>query len=392
MTLNTYFEMIYAKITPKKSQVCFMPHRNMLCVCLSVISCALLIPFYCFGAQSNENQSIRETPPDLIESIRFKEDIRFCNIPVPLQNQDVKQRLEKELLLALWDRPQVILWMKRASKFFPHVEKIIKQYNLPLDLKYIPLIESALRPHASSSKGAVGYWQFLKSTGKNYGLRIDSMVDERRNIFKSTHAACRYLKDLNKEFDSYLLALCAYNMGEYGLKEEIKAQNAKDFFSLYLPLETQRYAFKAVAAKLILENPENYGFYLNPSDLYPVFSFDKVNFHSDFQIPITLIARSAGVPFKTIKDFNPHLRGYYIGKGSMSVLIPKGKAKGFKKSFTGLYKKWEKTDRKKIHIVKRGESLIGIAKIYQMPLSSLLKLNNLSTKRMIHPGDKLFVD
>ena len=123
-------------------------------------------------------------------------------------------------------------------------------------MKYVPLIESALRPHAASSKGAVGYWQFIRSTGRNYGLRIDSQVDERRNIFKSTNAACKYLKTLEEQFGSYLLALSAYNMGEYGLNREIKRQQNNDFFSLYLPLETQRYAFKLICAKIIFENQE----------------------------------------------------------------------------------------------------------------------------------------
>ncbi len=360
-------------------------------VCFLFFFLILGSPFFCSEALSLETSAVQKQTPSLIESIRFENDIRFCNIYIPVENQDVKERLEKELLLAVWDRPQVILWIKRASKFFPHVEKILQQYNLPSDLKYIPLIESALRPHASSSKNAVGYWQFLKPTGRRYGLRIDSMVDERRNIFDSTHAACKYLTDLNKKFESYLLALCAYNMGEYGLSDEIIAQDNRDFFSLYLPLQTQQYIFKAVAAKMILENPKKYGFALNFSDLYPVFSFDRINLESDFHLPINLIARSAGVPFKTIKDYNPQLRGYHTAKGKLTVLIPKGKAAGFKQRFTLEYKKWEKTDRKKIHIVKRGESLIGISKRYQMSLASLLKLNNLSSKGIIHPGDKLWV-
>ena len=330
--------------------------------------------------------------PPLIHSIQFKNNIEFCNIKIPLDRQDAKERLEKEILLALWSRPQVILWIKRTAKYFPLIEDILKQYQLPLDLKYVPVIESALRPHSKSSKGAVGYWQFIRSTGKHYGLRIDSRVDERRNIFKSTHAACKYIKDLEKQFGSYLLALAAYNMGEYGLKKEIKAQDNQDFFSLYLPLETQRYVFKLAAAKLILENRESYGFYLNKSDLYPVFAFDKINFKSDFHIPIALIASAADVPFKTIKDYNPQLRGYSLDKGDISILIPKGKAKGFKKKFTGNYKIWQKAYKTKFHIVKPGDSLTLIAKKYQISLLSLLKSNNLSSKSMIHPGDRLLVE
>ncbi len=330
--------------------------------------------------------------PSLMQSIQFDNNIKFCNIKFPLDRQDIKERFEKEILLALWDRPQVILWIKRTAKYFPIIEDILKQYQLPMDLKYVPLIESSLIHHAKSSKGAVGFWQFIRSTGKHYGLRIDPMIDERRNIFKSTHAACRYIKDLEKQFGSYLLALAAYNMGEYGLENEIKIQNNQDFFSLYLPLETQRYIFKLAAVKLIIENQESYGFILNKSDLYPVFVFDKINFKSDFQIPIALIASAADVAYKTIKDFNPQLRGYFIDKGDISILIPKGKAEGFNKKFTADYKIWQKAYKTRFHIVKSGDTLTLIAKKYQISLFSLLKSNNLSFKSMIHPGDRLLVE
>ncbi len=342
--------------------------------------------------EQREQIEQKNTFPSLMQSIQFENNIEYCNVKIALDNQDVKERLEKELLLALWNRPQVILWIKRAAKYFPHIENILKQYQLPLDLKYVPLIESALKPHARSSKGATGYWQFIKTTGKNYGLRIDLTVDERRNLFKSTHAACKYIKDLKEQFGSYLLAMAAYNMGEYGLQKEIKAQQNNDFFSLYLPLQTQRYIFKLVVAKLIFENQESYGFSLQESDLYPVFVFDKINFKTDFELPLALIAKAADVPFKTIKDYNPHLRGYSLNKGAISILIPKGKAKGFKKEFTSQYKTWQKTYKTKIHIVKHGESLILIANKYHITVLSLLKLNNLSLKSMIHPGDRLLLE
>ncbi len=352
----------------------------------------LFYPLLCISDEKDKHPNKVIEYASLIDSIQFKESIKYCDKKIPLNVIDVKQRLEKEMLLSLWDRPQVILWVKRSTKFFPHIEKILKAYNLPLDLKYIPIIESALRPHASSSKGAVGYWQFLKSTGKSYGLRIDSQIDERRNIFKSTHAACKYLVSLYQRFDSYFLALAAYNMGEYGLKSEIEIQKSGDFFSLYLPLETQRYVFKAIAAKLIIENHQKYGFNLNQNDLYPAFSFDTVNFKTDYQIPLTLLSQSAGVPFKTIKDLNPDIRGYHLNQGNFSILIPKGKAKGFKQKFVTLYNNWEKTNKIRFHIVKIGESLIGIANKYNVSVSSVLKRNNLTLKGIIHPGDRLVIE
>jgi len=369
----------------------FKTSWKAICICISVFS-AFAIPLICSGTEPLTQQNFSPDFPSLMQSIQFKKDMEFCGIKIPIEDQDVKERLEKEMLLSLWDRAQVILWIKRAARYFPHVENILKQHGLPLDLKYVPLIESALRPHAGSSKNAIGFWQFIGSTGRRYGLRIDSQVDERRNIFKSTHAACKYLKAMKEQFGSYLLALSAYNMGEYGLEREIEIQENNDFFSLYLPLETQRYAFRLFCAKLILENQESFGFFLKKSDLYPCFSFDTIHFKSDFQIPIAAIAKAADISFKAIKDYNPELRGYYLEKGDLAIMLPKGKAKRFNENYKAQSKNWEKIYKKKFHIVKNGDSLSEIAKTYDMSFLSLLHLNNLTVKSIIHPGDRLLIE
>lgn len=349
----------------------------------------LISSVICFAAAGHCRES--EKIPSLVESIQFKKKIRFCNTLVPLANPQVRAQLEKEMLLALWDRPQVILWMKRSAVYFPIIEKILAQEKLPGDLKYVPVIESALRPHASSSANAVGYWQFLKSTARRYGLRVDARMDERRNIFKSTRAACRYLKKLYNEFGSYPLALSAYNMGEHGLATEIDAQQIRDYFQLYLPLETQRYVFKMIAAKLILEAPERYGFILSKNDFYPPLTVSHLNFTSDREIPLVLIARAAGLSFKELKMMNPDVRGYYLAPGKASLMVPKGREKGFKQAFAALLKTYEQKAHSRFHVVQPGESLIGIAQKYNMSLAALLRLNNFSFKKVIHPGDRLKV-
>ncbi len=349
----------------------------------------LTLPGWCKEVGDTESQT--KVIPPLMDSIRFSDEIKFCGAKIPHGNPEIRQRLEKEVLLAVHNRPQVILWMKRSARYFPLIEKILKQEDLPLDLKYVPVVESALRPHSGSSKGAIGYWQFLKSTGKRYGLRIDGNIDDRRNIFKSTRAACDYLKELRVEFGSYLLALSAYNMGEFGLNTEIEAQENRDFFSLYLPLETQQYVFKIIAVKMILEHPEKYGFFLKSSDLYPELSFSKINFNLNTEIPIVLIAQAAKIPFKTIKDMNPEIRGYHLGSGKITLLIPEGKEEGFKERFSKLYGERAKKYKIKLHVVKPGESLTRIAQKYNMPLVSLLRLNNFPFKKIIHPGDRVLV-
>ncbi len=333
----------------------------------------------------------KPAPPSLLESIRFSKPVFFCGINVPVDQQDIKEKLEKEVLLSLWNRPQVILWIKRASKYFPHMGKIINQAGLPDDLKYIAIVESGLRANVSSHRGAVGYWQFLRSTGKMYGLKINHTIDERRNLFKSTESACKYLAELNRQFNDWYLAVAAYNMGARELKRQIKIQAGADFYSLYLSKETQRYIFKIIAAKYIMENQRKFGFIFSKEDYYPVFEFDKINIDSSHQLPISLVAQAAGVSFRTIKEFNPELRGYFLSQGKNTIIVPKGLIHQFEARFNDYYDKWQGSDNGKIHRVRSGENLAWIAKKYNVRLSSLIKWNNLSHKSVIHPGDKLTI-
>ena len=364
----------------------------------------ILISLFPGPGRCNETATVAQAPPfafsqakipSLIETIQFKDEIKFCNVRVPLEIEEVRQRLEKEMLLILWNRPQVILWLKRSGKYFPIIEEILSRQKLPLDLKYVPVVESALRPHVKSSAGAVGFWQFIRSTGKKYGLTINKNVDQRRNIFDSTHAACRYIHKLYGDFNSYLLAMAAYNMGEYGLRREINAQENTDYFSLYLPKETQRYILRMIAVKLIFEHPEDYGFYLKKSDYYPAFTYSRLDVKSKKSIPLLFIAKAARIPFKTVKDMNPHIRGYTLVPGRHAVLVPEGNEKGFKNRFAVLEKTLQTSPAKnvktKVHVVRPGESLSGIAKKYDISLYSLLQLNHFTAKQVIHPGDRLVV-
>jgi len=225
-------------------------------LCFGITAVITLTAIRCDSSERSDLAKI----PALIDSVRLSGPLDFCGEAVELDNPEVRERLEKELLLALWDRPQIILWIKRAKRFFPIIEKMLQEHNMPQDLKFIAVIESALRPHAGSPKGAVGFWQFLKATGRKYGLVINSRKDERRNIFRSTEAAISYYKELYGLFGSWTLSAAAYNMGEQGLQSEILAQKTDNYYQLYLPLETQRYVIKAVSAKIIFSAPHDYGF------------------------------------------------------------------------------------------------------------------------------------
>jgi len=295
------------------------------------------------------------------------------------------------MLLSLWDRAQVILWIKRSSRYLPYIENMLQTQGLPDDLKFVAVAESALRPHAGSSKGAVGFWQFLPDTARRNGLAVNRRIDERRNIFASTRAALGYLKMLYRRFGSWALAAAAYNMGEDGLAAEILDQETKNYYRLYLPLETQRYLFRILSVKLIFSDSARYGFRVRPEDCYAPLQFDRVRVTCRDDIPIRIIARAAQTDFKTIKDLNPEIRGYGLAPGSYDILIPKGAGKGFEARYNRLVKAFFSNREEWIYTVKRGDNLSFIAEKFNVPLTSVLRWNKLDPARPIRPGDRLII-
>lgn len=329
--------------------------------------------------------------PPLTASINVTQPLDFCGEAVDLGSQEVRERLDKELLLTIWNRPQVILWIKRSTRYLPVIEEMLKENAMPDDLKYIAIIESALRPHAGSRKGAIGFWQFLKSTGEKYGLKINEEIDERRNVFASTQAAINYFKELYEIFGTWTLAAAAFNMGELGLQSEIVFQKTNDFYQLYLPLETQRYIFRILSAKLIFMDPERFGFRVQATDLYPPLQFDRTHIECFQDTPIQVIARAANSHFKVIKDLNPEIRGHFLGAGMHSLLIPKGAESGFHARFKQLVKEWLAENQERVYVVKEGDNLTVIAERFNVPLPALLIWNRLDGKKTIHPGDRLVI-
>jgi hypothetical protein len=273
----------------------------------------------------------------------------------------------------------------------PIIEKMLREHGLPEDLKYVALIESALRPHAGSRKNAIGFWQFMEATGLKYGLVIDSEKDQRRNIFYSTQAAIAYFKELYDLLGSWTLSAAAYNMGEQGLQSEILAQQTNDYYYLYLPLETQRYVLRIIAAKIILSEPETYGFRYTQEDLYPPLQFERLKLHCFQETPISIIAQAANTGFKEIKDLNPEIRGHFLAAGSHRILIPRGAAEGFQERFKLLVEHWKAENKKSVYVVKEGDNLYTIAERFNVPLPALIIWNRLEKNKHIHPGDRLVI-
>ena len=327
----------------------------------------------------------------LIAAARVEGPLDFCGEPVPLEDPDVRERMEREMLLVLWDAPMVILWAKRAGRHLEAIEAALRADRLPPDLKYIPIAESSLRPHAGSPKGAMGFWQFMAPTGRKYGLQVDSEKDQRRSLADSTEAAVAYLKELHGMFGSWTLAAAAYNMGESGLKREIAAQDTHDYYRLYLPLETQRYVFRILAAKRILSDPGRFGLHLQPEELYAPEATATATVELADETPVLAVARAAGTDFKMIKDLNPEIRGYQLAPGRHHLRLPRNSAENFKARLAEEVLRIQRSEETIVYIVKEGDSLGAIAERFKVPVSEINRRNQLDPKKPIRPGQRLSI-
>ena len=337
-----------------------------------------------------QGKAPQSTGQAILEAIRITEPLAFCNEQVPLGNPDVRERLEREMLLSLDNSDDIILWIKRANRYFPEIERVLKANSLPDDLKYISIAESSLRPLAFSNKGAAGYWQFIEDTGTKYGLEISSDIDERRNVYQATPAAAKYLKKLYALFGSWTLAAAAYNMGEDGLKSEILVQKVNNYYQLYLNQETQRYVFRILAAKIIMSNPAKFGYILSKTDLYLPRQFDTIEIKAGQPVPLHIIAQAANTYFKVIKDLNPQIKYYHLPSGIYQINIPKGQATGFYERYDKLMTEWFALKNTSVYIVRKGDTLAGIANRFNVPYKALTIWNGISGRK-ISAGNKLYI-
>ncbi len=260
---------------------------------------------------------------------KLPQEISLCGERFPLEERNVWEALDREFLVALSNEAQVLLWMKRVRRYFPFIEKMLKEMGLPDDLKYVTITESALRPEAVSSSGAGGIWQFIPSTGEKYGMRKNRSVDERFDFFKATEGALAYLKSLYEEFNSWTLSMAAYNAGENKIRKEIDLQETRNYFYLDLPLETERYVYKIAVAKIILSDPGRYGFTLEEREFYHPLRMERVQIELSQPLPIMEIARATGFFYKEIKEMNPHFFEEAIPPGIHFVNLPPGTAERF---------------------------------------------------------------
>ncbi len=266
----------------------------------------------------------REDALPVYRDVAVPDSLSLCGEAVPLGISVVHEMLDRELTISAWDQAQVFMWIKRAGRVFPVIEKRLAELGMPDDLKYLAVAESALLPYVESNKAAVGAWQIIEETGVRNGLRKEELVDERYGLESSTGAALRYLQKLHREFGCWTLALAAYNCGEARLRREIDIQKVADYYRLNLPLETERFVFRIAAIKLILQNPQRYGYEIPKEHLYRPIKCDVISVQLEHPVHITDVARGIGTDFKIVKELNPELTGYQLPSGSYTLKVPEG--------------------------------------------------------------------
>lgn len=256
----------------------------------------------------------------------------FCGEPVPLNDQEVLERFDREFTVIVYNHAQVYLWLKRMERYFPWIEERLRSHNLPDDLKYVAIAESDLLPNACSPKGAAGPWQFMPSTGSAYGLNQRGTCDERYDFELATECAFRYMNDLYKRYRNWTLSIATYNCGDKRILEQCRLQGTSDYYKLKLPTETERYILRILAIKEVLGNPIRYGYNLPEGQGYPEFKVDMVNVSLTCPLPIQDAAQAAGASYRELKRLNPVFRGEEIPAGTHQIKVPQGRGKDFEKS------------------------------------------------------------
>ncbi len=245
-----------------------------------------------------------------IYAVPIPKHVNFAGEAVPIEKYDVFESLDREFLVNTYWQSQTLLFIKRANKFFPIIEPILKKNNIPDDFKYLALAESGLMNVVSPSR-AEGYWQFTKATAEQYGLKVDKTIDERYSIEKSTQAACDYLNEAYKLFNSWTLAAASYNVGKGAMNKVLKKQLVSSYYDLYLNSETARYVYRIIAIKYILSDPEKYGFHFRKRDLYKFPEYREVTIDTTIN-SLEQFSNSLLINYKVFKEMNPWVRSNQI--------------------------------------------------------------------------------
>lgn len=289
---------------------------------VSVVACAQT-PSDTLGVSVHNGFAQVEVPP-------LPAKLDFAGEPVPMQNQDTRESLMREMLTTFYMHSRTLQTILASKRYFAVIEPILAKYGVPDDFKYLCMAESGLNPEARSGAGAGGLWQLMPAYAKSAGLLVGDEVDERYHIEKSTEAACRYLIDAKRRLGSWTLAAAAFNAGVAGVSRRLEKQGVESYYDLFLPNETLRYVFRVLSFKLLMSDPAAYGYKIDKKEYYPLLpAYEEVTV-DDPEIDWAAFAREHGTHYKQIRQLNPWIRDYdHANKAgrSYTVKIPKGSAR-----------------------------------------------------------------
>jgi len=285
----------------------------------------LLVPI-CFSCNQVPKKKRSADELEIIKKVSIlslppiPDKMEFCGEEIYLLDVDLRERLDRELMANAYFHSATLLYLKRANRVFPVIEQLLKKENMPADLKYLAVAESGLA-NVSSPAGAKGIWQFMPETANEYNLMVNEMVDERYHLEKSTLAACKYLVNSRSKFTNWSLALASYNRGIDGVYQDMEWQNTDNYFDAQMNNETGRYVFRMMALKLIMENPEAYGFHLKDVELYEPYQTKIVEVKDGIK-DLASWAQEHGSNYKIVKLLNPWILKNSLPKKKYLIQLP----------------------------------------------------------------------
>jgi len=257
-------------------------------------------------ASKSDTPNPIEVKPSTVKPFEVPQQLSFCDEVLPLDRLDVQEKLDREILVNSYWQSNNLLMLKRSTKYFPIIEPILEKHGIPSDFKYLALIESGLQ-NVVSPAGAAGYWQIMKSTGRENGLIVGSEIDERYHIIKSTEVACAYLNEAYERFGNWTLAAASYNMGMAGTDRKLTEQRVSSYYDLLLNSETARYVYRIAAVKHIHENLEYFGYVFHEDYGYALPEFDTLQVSGPVNSWINW-ALDHGTTYNTLREYNPWIR------------------------------------------------------------------------------------
>lgn len=339
-----------------------------------------------------------------VYAVPFPDDMYFAGESVPMYDFEVRERIDREIIVNTYYQSASILHFKKTARWFPVIEKILAAEGVPDDFKYLAVIESGLA-NVISPAGAVGYWQLMKNTALELGMTVNEVIDERYDVVKSTYAACKYLKNAHTEFGSWTMVAASYNMGISGLRRQVSQQGLEDYHGLYLNNETSRYIPRLLAVKEIMKNPKKYGYHFRTSHLYQPLPTTTLVVDTEVK-DLVALAKANQITYKHLKVFNPWMRKTLLpapppGKPYI-IEIPDPSVfdenKQLKSEYRLLLPEVDAIERKATepdyvevkHAVLKGQTIKDVAKMFEVRAVDLVIWNALESTDLA-PGQQLII-